>query len=241
VDKYTTIVYTIAHQTRSKMSLNSSPAHYKDLEDAFIMDANFKVDISQKMKVPNKISFSTDTNGVNQSAWTTGHETLNMHVPERILVVGQQQHIGTRAPPREIVYDNSILPTDPYPGDVRVATPPRTLTLDKYSFPGVNEDKVEEKEKIPVIKTKPQFNLNDSFNESRMLHRESTPPIGATGDGLTPAEEILHLRRQMAKLNRRVMALELENLNRLQKDKILYGLGIAYFLLKAIVWMNRSY
>jgi len=225
------------------MSSNTSPTHYTGLEDAFITDANFKVDISQKMKVPNKISFNTDTNGVNQNSWAPEQESLNMHVPERILVIGQQQHVGTRAPPREIVYDNSILPKDPYPGDMRVATPPRSLTLDKYPFPGVNEfeNKVEEKEKIPVIKAKTQFNLNDSLIENRMLHRESTPPIGAGGDGLAPAEEILHLRRQMAKLNRRVMALELENLNRLQKEKILYGLGIAYFLLKAIVWMNRSY
>lgn len=148
-------------------------------------------------------------------------------------------NVGTRAPPREIVYDNSILPTDPYPADVRVATPPRQLTLDKYPFPGVNdfEEKLEEKEKIPVIKTKQKFHIDDSLNDSRIL---STPPIGAGGEGLTPAEEILHLRRQMAKLNRRVMALELENLNRLQKEKIVWGLGIAYFLLKAIIWMNRS-
>lgn len=226
------------------MSSQSSPARYKELEDAFITDANFKVDISQKMKVPNKISFSTDgPNGVNQSAWATGQETFNMHVPERILVVGQQQHIGTRAPPREIVYDNSILPSDPYPGDVRVATPPRSLTLDKYPFPGVNafEDKPQEREKIPVVKPKLQkFNLDDSLNESRILHRESTPPLGIGGEGLTSAEEILHLRRQMAKLNRRVMALELDSLNRLQKEKILWGFGIAYFLLKAIIWMNRS-
>lgn len=70
--------------------------------------------------------------------------------------------------------------------------------------------------------------------------RESTPPIGSGGEGLSAAEEVLHLRRQMAKLNRRVMAIELENLNRQQKEKIIYGIGIAYFLLKAIIWLNRS-
>lgn len=139
------------------------------------------------------------------------------------------------------MFDNSILPTDPYPNDVRVATPPRTLTLDKYPFPGINEfenDKLQESEKIPVIKAKPKFDLNDSYNKN-ILNREATPPIG--GEGLPTSEEILHLRRQMAKLNRRVLALETENFNRLQKEKILYGLGIAYFLLKAIIWMNRSY
>lgn len=69
-----------------------------------------------------------------------------------------------------------------------------------------------------------------------------TPPLGGggAGDGLTPADEILHLRRQMAKMNRRVMALELDNLNRLQKEKFMVGFGVAYFLFKVIIWMNRD-
>lgn len=74
-----------------KMSANTSPSHYKELEDAFISDANFKVDISQKMKVPNKISFNPESNGVVQTGW---NDNINMQVPERILVVGQHQHIG---------------------------------------------------------------------------------------------------------------------------------------------------
>lgn len=117
-----------------------------------------------------------------------------------------------------------------------MATPPRNLTLDKYPFPLIQDFEDEEKEidQIPVIKPKARFNLNDSS------FRESTPPIGASGEGLTPAEEVLHLRRQMAKLNRRVMALELENLNRMQKEKVVVGLGVAYFLLKVIIWMNKD-
>lgn len=63
--------------------------------------------------------------------------------------------------------------------------------------------------------------------------------IGA-GDGLTPAEEVLHLRKQVAKLNRRVMAIELDNMQRQQKEKIVYGLGLAYFIFKALLWLNRS-
>ncbi|RZB40197.1 Miff domain containing protein [Asbolus verrucosus] len=188
------------------------------------------------MKVPDKISFNTDMNGVNQSVW--GRDNINMQVPERILVVGQHQHVGTRAPPREIVFDNSLLPTDPYPGDVRVATPPRTLTLDKYPFPGLEELEEPELEQIPVVRPKKKQTFDDS--ELNVTIRESTPPVGRSGDRLTPAEEVLHLRRQMAKLNRRVMALELENLNRLQKEKFLVGFGVAYLLLKVIVWMNRE-
>ncbi|XP_022914445.1 transport and Golgi organization protein 11 [Onthophagus taurus] len=222
------------------MSANTSPLHYNDLEEAYITDANFKVDISQKMKVPHKISFNSETplNGGNHAAW---QENINMQVPERILVVGSDQHLGTKAPPREIVFDNSLLQqNDPYPSDPRVGTPPRTLTLDKYPFPGVEEFEEPMKDQLPVVKPKPKMYQDNLLNDSRIIGREITPPIGAGGDGLTTAEEVIHLRKQMAKLNRRVMALELENLGRLQKEKILYGLGIAYFLLKTIIWLNRS-
>lgn len=146
--------------------------------------------------------------------------------------------IGTKAPPREIVFDNSLLQSTPYPGDVRVATPPRQLTLDKYPFPGVNDFDEESNKKAVAVKQVPKHNFNDS--SLQISHCESPPPVGFASEGLTTSEEVQHLRRQMAKLNRRVMALELEHLNRLQKEKILYGLGIAYFLLKAIFWLNRN-
>ncbi|KAL1491286.1 hypothetical protein ABEB36_011904 [Hypothenemus hampei] len=155
---------------------------------------------------------------------------------------------GTRALPREIAFDNSLLASEPFPtGLPRVATPPRTLTLDKYPFP-VNfqhdqdseEEEVTEEDRLPVVKpnktSKVQLNLNDSIYSMSNSLREGTPPL----DGLTPAEEVVHLRRQMAKLNKRVMALELENLNRLQKEKIIAGFGIAYFLLKIVIWMSRD-
>lgn len=146
-------------------------------------------------------------------------------------------NVGTRAPPREIVFDNSLIPTEPYPGDVRVATPPRTLTLDRYPFPGLEELEDPDIQQIPVAKPM-RKNVNDS--DLNLTLRERTPPIGGSGDKLTPVEEILHLRKQMAKLNRRVMALELENMSRLQKEKFLVGFGVAYLLLKVIIWMNRD-
>lgn len=76
-----------------RMSSDASPIHFKDMEDAFITDAHFKVDISQKMKVPDKISFNTSVNmnGAAPPGWT---ENINMQVPDRILVAGQDQHVG---------------------------------------------------------------------------------------------------------------------------------------------------
>lgn len=76
------------------------------------------------------------------------------------------------------------------------------------------------------------YNANDT---SMLNHREGTP----IGD-LTPHEEILYLRRQLAKLNRRVLNIEISNEQRIQREKIVYCLGLAYFVLKAIMWINRN-
>lgn len=70
--------------------------------------------------------------------------------------------------------------------------------------------------------------------------RETTPPLGPSGELLTPSEEVLHLRRQVAKLNRRVLSIELDNMQRQQRDKVVYCIGLAYFLMKAIMWLNRN-
>lgn len=85
---------------------------------------------------------------------------------------------------------------------------------------------------------KPRTKFNDTLNDSTR-HNDTLGLIGLSKE-LTPAEEMQHLRRQMTKLNRRVIALELENFNRLQKEKVFYGVTIAYFLLKTIMWLNRS-
>ncbi|KAK9728517.1 Mitochondrial and peroxisomal fission factor Mff [Popillia japonica] len=170
-----------------------TPGQYRELEDAFITDANFKVDISQKMKVPNKISFNNDSvNAINANNW---HENMNMHVPERILVIGRDQHIGTRAPPREIVFDNSLLQQhEPYPSDPRIGTPPRSLTLDKYPFPGIEEFGELVNEEIPSVESLKHmmpYKVGSVIKEKQIIKHESTPPIGAGGEGLKPAEEPL--------------------------------------------------
>lgn len=67
--------------------------------------------------------------------------------------------------------------------------------------------------------------------------REATPPYG---EHVTPSEEVTHLRRQVARLNRRVLTIEIDNLQRQQREKVVYCLGLAYFLMKAIMWLNRN-
>lgn len=81
------------------MSANTSPGRYSEPEDAFVSEANFRADINRKMRVPNKISMGEFDgeipNGMNMnSTWSNNYSNINMQVPERILVAGQDQHIG---------------------------------------------------------------------------------------------------------------------------------------------------
>ncbi len=64
--------------------------------------------------------------------------------------------------------------------------------------------------------------------------------LGGGRENLTPYEEIQLLRRQMAKLNHRLMAVELENQQQQQREMILTVLVAAYFIGKAVVWVNKS-
>lgn len=51
----------------------------------------------------------------------------------------------------------------------------------------------------------------------------------------------MHLRKQVAKMNRRIMNVEIDNLQRNQREKIVCVIGIAYFLLKSFLWLNRKW
>ncbi|XP_076753499.1 transport and golgi organization 11 [Xylocopa sonorina] len=210
-------------------------------------DPNFTLDINKKMRVPKSIRVGSDyvddevadTNG---SSWNqmVADEKFEMHVPDRILVVGQEQHVGTKAPPREIILENAVLPAEP--GMIRVQTPPRILTLDNHYFPAVDEEEpnlYSTETKDPTLSSKPHGQYPPETQIVRHV-REQTPSFSALNVSLPPSEEIQHLRRQVGKLNRRVMAIELEMLQRQQKEKILYALTLTYLILKAFSWLTRN-
>lgn len=252
-------------------------------DDSLYSDAKYAHEINDKMRVPKRIratgEFSdedlllSNQNGI-MNSWNY-HDKIDMNVPDRIVVLGHEEHLGTRSAPREILLENSILPKNP--GFVRVATPPRVITLNDHHFPSASDQgspnngnyQNDSESPPPYIRADAsastmgfhpnrtssraesdseavttstsgvgkravgQYNGNDM---SLVNHREGTPIMG----DLTPPEEILYLRRQLAKLNRRVLSIEIDNVQRSQREKIVYCMGLAYFLLKAIFWLNRN-
>lgn len=146
------------------MSKTHIPARFNGEADNFY-DPNFTLDVNKRMRVPKSIRVNgdytdEDISTMNGSAWNqaNSNEKLEMHVPDRILVVGQEQHIGTKAPPREITLENAVMPSEP--GIIRVQTPPRILTLDDHYFPTVDEEDqtINASEVKDLSRTNPQFN-----------------------------------------------------------------------------------
>lgn len=80
------------------MSDTSSPLHYPAEKE--IYDVDFTKDISRKMRVPKKIRGTGDTiedelqHNSNPIGWSGHSDNFDMRVPDRIMVAGQEQHIG---------------------------------------------------------------------------------------------------------------------------------------------------
>lgn len=88
------------------MSFNSaSPTNYGFEGDPLLeayMNAKFSEEISEKMKVPKRIIMSNNgmesenheiLNGNQMNSWNY-YDKLDMTVPDRIVVIGQDQHLG---------------------------------------------------------------------------------------------------------------------------------------------------
>ncbi|XP_026677060.1 transport and Golgi organization protein 11 isoform X2 [Diaphorina citri] len=115
------------------MSNASSPTRFTSDN---IYDPNFTQEINSKMRVPKRIKVdgsNEDDIAAAYNQWNGNsaglNEKVDMQVPDRIVLIGQEQTYGTTAPPREILIENQVLPQDP--GYIRVQTPPRVITLDQ--------------------------------------------------------------------------------------------------------------
>ncbi|XP_058823021.1 transport and Golgi organization protein 11 isoform X2 [Topomyia yanbarensis] len=268
------------------MARSISPGGYSNYEDdSLFQSAAYTHDLNEQMRVPKRIRATGDyfddhellSNGNGAINSWNYHDKIEMNVPDRIVVLGQDQHLGTKSAPREIMLENSILPKDP--SFVRVSTPPRVISLAQHHFPSASDEPEEENEPNEhddyeprsLDSTEDMTNGNRvgdrsrSGQRNRMLangggelqkratfakhnselvvsrsFREETPTFGGSVENLTPSEEMTNLRRQVAKMNRRLLAIELDNVQRQHREKIIYCVGLAYLLLKTFMWLSRK-
>jgi len=105
-------------------------------------DPDFTVEISNRMRVPDKISLlpegmnHTDRNGYPK----TSESNEWMRVPERILVAGGDKYAAGRPAPPEMKLESSIHGENFNNEHVQLMTPPRHLTLNEHSYPTVEPE-----------------------------------------------------------------------------------------------------
>nr|CAG4650269.1 EOG090X08OG [Sida crystallina] len=210
-----------------------------------LYDPSFTADISSKMQVPKRIRVAGDSEEVTSNgafhhprSVSNFHEyKYDMKVPDRILVVGQERHVGVKAPPHELVLENSILPMGNAP-TFRAQTPPRTITVDALHGSG-NEEESENEEVLEGDGTRLQLTkLKKSESQNSSLSMSDPPQLALTPSQLT--EEVMVLRQQIGRLHRRMAGLEREQQQRQHRDALAISMGAVYLVWKVILWLTRS-
>jgi len=218
------------------------------MEGDFYSSSAYTADISNKMRVPDRLTAHGGEPGPHHASSRNkdphfvedaGGHAYGMQVPDRILLNGNDQHMPSKSAPRELQLERSVMP--PTPEHVRVQTPPRSIKLDDVASYPSPDDGMQAPDNF---KTKPVIN---GYNKgSSSLEAESTlKSLDSTGDFREPAlsvsDEVQMMRRQIAKLNHRLMSVELEAQQQQQREMVFTVLCSAYFLVKAVIWLNKSY
>ncbi|XP_023334172.1 transport and Golgi organization protein 11 isoform X2 [Eurytemora carolleeae] len=208
------------------------------MESDFYSDSAYTADISTRMRVPDRL-LAHNGNGVNHAEdeeelrWREKGSMFNMQVPDRILVAGSDQHIHSKSTPRELQLENSVIP--PSPDLVRVQTPPRSIKLDDIAYPSAGE--TQDHFSPPRYTRAPE---QRSTRKDRTISFDPDLSLSHGHDSnLSLYDEVQRMRTQMAKLNHRLMATEMENQLQNQRWQVCSVLVSAYFLVKALIWVNR--
>merc|ERR1711868_199670 len=126
----------------------------------------------------------------------------------------------------------------PTPEHVRVQTPPRSIKLGEVNYDSAPS--------TPQNTVKQNVLLGGSSSRSGRLDRGSSVDVDVTmradsvESGLSVYDEVQMMRREIAKLNHRLMAVELENQQQQQREMVLTVVVSAYFVVKALLWLNKS-
>lgn len=214
------------------------------LDSEFYSESSYTADISTKMRVPDRLyAHNGGENGHGDDGRWKEQEQYSiqqMHVPDRILVGGGNEHIASKATPRELQLEKTVVP--PSPEHVRVHTPPRSIKLDEVAFPSAGDTPIQSPPPPPrqVNRAKPSQHIHFKEERSMSYDQEQSLLMTPTADtSISMYDEVQRMRTQMAKLNHRLMALELENQSQTTRWQLLSVIVSAYFIAKTFVWLNR--
>ena len=227
---------------RSELPEHSLPSDYSDVQP-HSYDPDYISQISSKMQVPHRIGIGSDHNYNTNSNYNSAppggpHQYASMSIPDKIIVAGENQHIGSRHDFRLGPEAPSTHVSSESMAYVGLMTPPRTLTLEER-FPYVEdtEEKVNRGMSDSAVNSARKPSLNGQlggplpYEPGVSLH---DPVL------LNEEDEATLLRTQMAKLTRRVQVIEEESQKRAHRELVMYPLILGYFLWKILGWFTRD-
>ncbi|XP_030072488.1 mitochondrial fission factor isoform X8 [Microcaecilia unicolor] len=224
--------------------------------------------ISQRMRVPEKLKVApTNTNLEQKLEEELPNTGVIMQVPERIVIAGDSEDIPFSRPPdldliQSTPYDTLALKTPPRvltlserPLDFLDLERPLAMTPQNEELHAVGRLKRERSMSENAIRQNGQLVRNDSMPALRggsTAATSSNPHHDNTRYGLSNVDSMLEvtpddmtvvdatsLRRQIIKLNRRLLLLEEENKERAKREMIMYSITVAFWLLNSWLWFRR--
>ncbi|XP_068136616.1 mitochondrial fission factor isoform X4 [Hyperolius riggenbachi] len=198
--------------------------------------------ISQRMRVPEKLKVAP-SNADSMADSDLAFPGAIMQVPERIVVAGQSED-GSFSRPADL----DLIQTTPFE-PLALKTPPRVLTLSERPLDFLDLERStptnEEVRHMGRQKRERSVSENTIRHNGQMVRNDSMYAVSALDTTLDGAPDDLtlvdaaSLRRQIIKLNRRLLLLEEENKERVKREMVMYSITVAFWLLNSWFWFRR--
>lgn len=210
-------------------------------------DLDYTEGISQRMRVPEMLKVATSSTEAGSKPPADIHRPgVIMQVPERIVVTGQNEE-GSFSRPADL----DLIQTTPFE-PLALKTPPRVLTLSERPLDFLDLERptpmTPQNDEVRMMgrqKRERSVSENTIRHNGQLVRNDSMYAISAldsTMDG-TPDDlslvDAASLRRQIIKLNRRLLLLEEENKERVKREMVMYSITVAFWLLNSWFWFRR--
>ncbi|KAM3932661.1 mitochondrial fission factor isoform 3-T3 [Leptodactylus fuscus] len=211
-------------------------------------DIEYTEGISQRMRVPEKLKVApSNAEAAPNPPVDIPMPGVIMQVPERIVVAGQNEEASFSRPA-----DLDLIQTTPFE-PLALKTPPRVLTLSERPLDFLDLERptpiTPQNDEVQRVmgrqKRERSVSENTVRHNGQLVRNDSmyaVSSLDATMDG-TPDDlslvDAASLRRQIIKLNRRLLLLEEENKERVKREMVMYSITVAFWLLNSWFWFRR--
>ncbi|XP_067306433.1 mitochondrial fission factor homolog B isoform X3 [Pseudorasbora parva] len=203
--------------------------------------------ISQRMRIPEQLKVAPFGSEEQELLERDSHHTTMMHVPERIVVAGDDSD------DMQFSRDLDLIQSTPLQSALSLKTPPRVLTLNERPFDFHEmEQAITASQPSEEVRTQTKTRRERSVSEnigvqhnSQLIRNDSMYALATLDSTLEGGADDMavvdatSLRRQIVKLNRRLQLIEEENKERAKREMIMYSITVAFWLINSWVWFRR--